>query len=110
MRSYFIDEISKKDMQKIEEFLKNNAISSPIEGLFWIQIPEQLLTKEQAEHKECAPHICALELGRDWIKLELFVRSAKSLRCTCCGYCTEEQRDFIISYANRMIDQLGVRT
>ncbi len=110
MKAYLIDEISKKDMQKIEEFLKNNAISSSIEGLFWIQIPEQLLTKEQAEHKDCAPHICALELGNNWIKLELFVRSSKSLRCTCCGYCTKEQRNFIISYANRMIDYLGVRT
>jgi len=110
MRSYFIDEISPRDMKKIEEYLRKNAIPSSIENLFWIQIPEGILTKEQIEHKECAPYMCAIELGKDWIKLEFFVRSSKSLRCSCTGYCTERQRSFLIDYVNRMINQLGIRT
>ncbi len=110
MRSYLIDEIGPSDMERIEEYLRENAIPSSIENLFWIQIPEELLTKQQIEHKECAPYMCAIELGRGWVKLELFVRSSKSLRCSCAGYCTERQRNFVIDYANRMISQLGIRT
>ena len=110
MRAYLIDEISRKDMEKIAEFLKKNAIPSSMDKVFWIQIPEQLLTKEQMAHKECMPYMCAVELGKDWIKVEFFVRSSKNIKCTCCRYCTDEQRNFIINYTNNMIEQLGVRT
>jgi len=110
MRSYLIDEISPQDMEKISNFLKKNAVSSSLEKVFWIQIPDELLTEIQLQHKDCRPHMCALELGRDWIKLELYVRSLKNMRCTCAAYCTAKQRDFIIAYANKMIEELGVRT
>jgi len=110
MRSYLIDEISPKDIKKINEFLKRNALSSSLDKIFWIQIPNELLTQEQLRHKECGPYICALELGKDWLKLEFFVRSSKNIRCTCSGYCTARQRDFVIGYANRIIEELGVRT
>lgn len=110
MRSYLIDEISPRDIRKIDEFLKKNALPSSLDKIFWIKIPEELLTRKQTLHKECAPYICALELGKDWIKLEFFVRSSKNIRCTCAGYCTDRQRDFVMEYANNMIEELGVRT
>jgi hypothetical protein len=110
MRSYLLDEIAPNDMKKINEFLEKNAIQSSLDKIFWIQIPEELLTQVQLQHKGCGPYICALELGKDWIKLEFYVRSSKNMRCICSGYCTAEQRDFVIGYVNRMIDDLGVRT
>ncbi len=110
MRSYLIDEISPYDINKINDFLKKNTIPSSLDKIFWIKIPDELLTEIQLKHTECKPHICALELGRDWIKLELYIRSSKNIKCSCAGYCTTEQRDFVIRYANKMIDELGVRT
>ncbi len=110
MRSYLIDEISPRDIKKIGKFLKKNALSSSLDRIFWIQIPEELLTEEQLQHKECRPYICALELGSDWLKLEFLVRSSRNMMCTCSNYCTERQRNFVIEYANRMIEELGVRT
>ena len=110
MRSYLIDEISPRDIKRIDEFLKKDALPSSLNDIFWIKIPEYLLTQKQLAHKECAPYLCAVELGKDWIKLEFFVRSSKNMRCTCAGYCTPEQRNYVIGYANRIIEELGVKT
>ncbi len=110
MRSYLIDEIDPWDMEKIEDFLKKNAIKSPIEGIFWIKIPDHLLTETQLRHKDCSPYFCAIELGKGWLKLELLVRSSKKIKCQCMGYCNERQREFLISYVNNMIEELGIRT
>ncbi len=110
MRAYLIDEISSSDMKKIYDFLAENAVKSSLDQIYWIKVPEDLLTSVQYEHKGCAPHVFAVELGRNWIKLEFFVRSLKNMRCTCPGYCTEGQRNFVINFAHTMIDRLGIKT
>jgi hypothetical protein len=110
MRAYVIDEISPGDMRKVEGFLKENAISSGLGQIFWVKIPEDLLTATQFEHRGCQPHGFAVELGRDRVKLEFFVRSLTRMRCECPGYCTESQRNYVIHFAHRMIEQLGIRT
>ena len=110
MRSYLIDEISPGDIKKINDFLKKDALPSSLNDIFWIKIPDHLLTQRQLEHKECAPFLCAVELGKEWIKLEFFVRSSENMKCTCAGYCTPEQMEYVMGYANRMIEELGVKT
>ena len=110
MRSYLIDEISLSDMEKIDEFLKQNAIRSNLEMIFWVKIPEDLLSDIQYQHRECEPHVFAIELGADWIKLEFFVRNLKDLQCVCSGYCTPQQRVFILNYAHKIIKDLDLRT
>jgi hypothetical protein len=105
-----IDEIGSSYMEKIKVFLKKNALSSKMDQVFWVQIPEDMLSETQYEHKNCRPHVFAVELGRDFLKLEFFVRSLKSMQCTCPSYATPQQRDFIIHFADGMIDQLGVKT
>ena len=110
MRSYLIDEISPSDMDKISGFLKKNAIKSNLGQILWVQMPDDLLSDIQTEHRNCQPHVFAVELGSDWIKLEFFVRSLKNMRCICLGYCTHPQRDFIIDFAHGMIEQLGIKT
>jgi len=110
MRAYLIDEISLPDMQKITGFLKENAMKSSLDSLFWIRIPDDILSEIQFEHRNCRPHVFAVELGKDWLKLELFVRSLKTMQCTCPAYATPQQKDFIINFAHHMIDQLGIKT
>ncbi|MBN1850376.1 MAG: hypothetical protein JW932_17530 [Deltaproteobacteria bacterium] len=110
MRYYLIDEISKKDMEKINIFLTDHAVQSEMEGLFWVQIPESLLGPVQTIHRECQPYQFAVELGMDWLKAEFFIRSQGNLRCTCPAYCTHEQGEFILQYLDKMIQTLDIRT
>ena len=110
MRSYLIDEISAPDMDRVREYLKEKAIISGLEQVFWVQMPDDLLNETQLKHRECSPHVFAVELGEDWLRLEFFVRSLKSMRCTCPGYATSAQRDHVISFAHEMIRSLGIST
>ncbi len=109
MRAYLIDEISPSDIEKISGFLKEAGISSGLDGLFWVRLPEDLLSGEQFQHRHCRPHVFAVELGSDFVKLELFVRSLKNMRCTCPGLCTDRQVRYIFDFAHGMIEQLGIR-
>lgn len=110
MRAYLIDEIRDQEMDRVREFLKQHAIHSSLEQIFWVRIPDDLLDETQYLHRQCRPHVFAVELGQDWIKLELFVRTLKSMRCDCPGYCTPGQRDYIFRFADGMVEQLKIRT
>lgn len=110
MRAYIIDEISRSDMEKINSFLKETAIAANLDQIFWVPIPDDLLSDIQFKHSNCRPHVFAVELGSDWVKLEFFVRSLKTLQCTCPAYCSAQQRDYVIEFTHNMIENLGVRT
>ncbi len=110
MRSYMLDELSAADMERVIGFLKQNALASSLERLYWLEIPVELYSRTQAEHRDCAPFMFAAETGHDWIKLELFVRSREGLGCDCQGYCTPGQRDFILNLADRMLEACAVKT
>ncbi len=110
MRTYLIDELSPTKTGEIRKFLEEHAIRSSLNQIFWVRIPDDLLSEMQFQHNKCKPHVFALELGSDWVKLELFVRTLKSLRCDCPGYCTGQQRNFILNFADGMIAQLDIDT
>jgi hypothetical protein len=110
MRGYLIDELSPSNIQKIREFLREHAIRSSLDHIFWVRIPDDLLSETQFQHSKCRPHVFAVELGQDWVKLELFVRTLKSMRCDCPGYSTPQQRNFILNFADGMIEQLNIDT
>jgi len=96
--SYVIDEIKKTDIDKIRAYLKEKKYKSPIEDIFWIPIPEELLNPTQKEHfATCGPYIFSLELGKDFIKLELLVRATNKIRCSCISFATKQQRDYAIN-------------
>ena len=110
MRAYQIDEIYPPDMEKITGFLKESAMKSNLDNLFWVRVPDDILSETQFEHHNCRPHVFAVESGKDWLKLELFIRSLQNMQCTCPAYATPQQKDFIFNFAHHMIDQLGIRT
>jgi hypothetical protein len=97
-------------MEKIQGFLNKTGIQSRLEQIIWVQIPDPYLTDVQSSHRDCQPHAFAVELGSDWIKIELFVRSLKRMRCTCPGFCSDRQRDFIHGFADNMLKQLQIQT
>jgi len=110
MKAYLIDELSPSDMEQITDFLKKNAIRSNLDHIFWIQIPDYLLSDTQLLHRNCRPHVFAAELGTNWLKMEFFVRSLKKMQCTCPGYCNTKQTNYIISFVHTMITRLGIST
>ena len=110
MRAYLIDEISPDHMEKINDFLKKNGMPSNLDQIFWIKIPEDYLNETQSEHTNCQPHVFAVEIGSDWVKLEFFVRSHTKMECTCTRYCTTKQMSYVIKFANGMIEKLGIAT
>ncbi len=110
MKAYVLDEINAEDISKIILFLKENASQSTMEQIFWIKFPEDLLSPLQFQHTACQPHAFAVELGSTWVKLEFLVRSLETMKCDCVAYCTDPQRDYIINFADRMLDQLEVTT
>ena len=110
MRAYLIDEISPSDIKKISLFLKQNSSQSSLENVFWVEIPEDLLTGIQFKHQTCRPHVFAIETGDHWVKAELFVRSLQTMRCDCQSYCSPQQREFILNFMQHMIDTLNINT
>ena len=109
MMAFLMDEISPSHMKKIAAFLDKNATPSHLDHLFWVPIPRDLLNETQFQHENCRPHVFALELGPDWVKMEFFVRSLSTMRCECQAYCTAQQRDYVIRFAHEMIHHLRIR-
>jgi len=110
VRAYLIDEIPVQQMARVKEFLKEHATRSSLDQIFWVPIPDDLLNETQYLHTQCRPHVFAVELGPDWLKLELFVRTLTSMRCDCPAYCTPGQRDYIFRFADGIIQHLNVQT
>jgi hypothetical protein len=110
MRSYFIDEISPSHLKKIEAYLNEHALSSDLNEIFWVKLPDGLLTEPQSKHRDCHPYVFAIELGRDWIKAECLIRSLNNMKCEAQAYCDPRQWDFITKYIHGIIKDLGIQT
>ena len=110
MRSYLIDEISLSDLGKIEEFLRLKTIQSGLGKIFWVSLPPHLLSSKQAQHPQCQPHVVAVELGPNWMKLEFFVRSMNGVGCECQDYCTREQEQFVLHWVQDLVRLLRIET
>ena len=109
MRQFLIDEIPRRQMEEIEVYLKEKTISSGMEEIFWLEIPEGLLSPIQVEHKTCGPHYLAVETGQDFVKFEFLVRCRKRLRCDCVQYATPDQETYLLTFAHALIQTLDLK-
>lgn len=65
MRAYLIDEIDPSDTVKIKGYLNDVAMASGLEKVYWLRIPESLLSETQMNHRDCASPTCSLwNLGK----------------------------------------------
>ncbi|MEW6660654.1 MAG: hypothetical protein AB1424_18585 [Thermodesulfobacteriota bacterium] len=110
MRQYQVDEISRADIPRIRDYLKDHALASSLEGIWWVDLPEDLLSPEQFAHPDCRPFRFAVELGDNFVRFEFLIRSRQTMRCVCIGYATRGQRDFILAFADRLVEDLALRT
>ncbi len=110
MRQYELDEIVKSDIPRLRDYLHEHATASRLEDVWWVDLPEDLLNPEQFAHQDCRPFRFAVELGEDYLRFEFLIRSLKTMRCSCIGYATRPQRDFILAFADRLVEDLALRT
>jgi hypothetical protein len=110
MRQYLLDEISRSDYQRLQDYLTAHAQASGLQDIWWVDLPEDLLSPEQFDHRDCQPFRFAVELGDTYLRLEFLIRSRTTMRCSCIGYATRPQRDFILAFADRLVGELGLKT
>lgn len=111
MRSIVIDEVRRGDLDKVRQRLTDSLENSAMPDVFWLHLPPDLLTAEQARHTEsCGPHRAAVVLEDDGFKVELLIRCQNHMRCTCNGYATSAQRDFLLRFVDRLVDDLAIMT
>jgi len=109
MKQYVIDQLRETDYRKILEFLQKEAEASEFGDVFWVKLPAELYSFAQREHKQCAPYCFAVNLSFNKVDFELLIRSRRVLRCSCIGYADEKQRDYILKYADRMLEELKIK-
>ena len=109
MRQYVVDELRADEVEKIKEYLDKYCDLSDMVGLYWLKIPGDILSPTQYEHKSCQPHCAAIELGDKWVKFEMLVRSRQKIRCECVCYATTQQRTFLLSFVDNLLDKTGIR-
>ena len=110
MRQYLLDEIRPADLPRLRDYLAEHAQASGLADVWWVDLPEDLLSPEQFAHQDCRPFRFAIELGDDFLRLEFLIRSRNTMRCSCIDYATRQQRDFIIAFADRLVEDLALRT
>ena len=110
MKQYLIDELRPKDYEAIKAYMDENVDSSNVDGIYWLQLEENILTEVQKEHTECQPFYFAVDLEPDLIAFELLVRTTNKMRCNCMGYATENQRNWLIRFADSIFDKLKIKT
>ena len=109
MRQFVVDELSKEEQDNLESYLKRTLRPGPMEGMFWLQLPEDLLAGAQQGHGECGPFFFGIELGRNRLIAELLVRSQSNLHCSCISYATRAQQLFLFDFLDRMLAEEKIR-
>lgn len=110
MRQYVLDELPKKEMERLRDYLQTHTLPSGMEKIFWLELPSDLLDPLQWEHRTCGPHYLAIELGKEFIKFEFLVRARNRFRCDCIQYANQAQENFLIQFAHTLIEELELNT
>ena len=110
MKQYVVDELRPADSKKIKAHLDKTLQPGGIDGVYWVPVAENLLTPEQAGHTECHPLCFAVELEPDRLACGLLLRTQSRMRCSCVGYATETQRNWVIQFIDDIFEKLDIQT
>lgn len=109
MKQYLVDGLRLNDYQKLKTYLDENLESSPLGGIYWLELDEDILSPIQKTHQSCKPHIFALMLEETYLACEFLVRIKQNIRCDCMGYATHEQRNWLMDQADAILDKLEIQ-
>jgi hypothetical protein len=104
MRQFLIDDLSAEESANLDTYMKKALKQGAMEGLFWLYLPEDLLAEKQDGHEECGPFLFGIELTRNKLIAEFLVRNQSNLHCSCIGYATKAQRDFLLDFIDTMLE------
>lgn len=111
MRSLVLDELMPDALEDLRGYLDRTLQRSKLPDVYWLRLPDDLLSQEQTAHSaDCGPHQVAVVLEADSLRLELLVRGHGTMRCSCFAYASRAQRDFLLSFLDRLIDELDLAT
>jgi hypothetical protein len=108
MKQYVIDELTRDDHRKLKTHLDETYGDSGVGGIYWIPLPEEMLSGLQTAHDDCKPYSFAFELTPDRLSCELLVRTRERLHCPCMAYAGEAQRNWIIDATDAILEKLGI--
>lgn len=108
MRLYVVEDLQPDYLKRLQTALEERKLSGSVEGIFWLPVPEQMLSDIQREHASCGPHAMALELGPSWLRLELLVRARSIIRCSCIHYASPELRAQMIDWLDTLLKELDI--
>jgi hypothetical protein len=100
-----IDEISFLERDNLDSYLKRTLKPSGLEGVYFLSVPPDLLGPEQLGHDDCGPFYFSVILEQSAIRFELLVRSAVNMHCSCIAQATPAQRQFVLDFADRMLQE-----
>ena len=109
MRQIVIDELSPMERDNIDSYLKRNCNAGPMIGLYWVLLPDNILSEIQKEHGDCGPFYCGIEVEQDSVRFELLVRSSSNLHCKCISYATTEQRLFLLNFIDNILEEEKIK-
>jgi hypothetical protein len=109
MKQYVIDQLRTSDYDQIQAFLERNTEGTGLEGIYWVNLPRELYSMTQSEHAKCHPFYFAIHLTWNDVAFELLIRSRQVIRCGCIAYATPPQRDYIIGFGDRVIEELHLK-
>lgn len=109
MKQVVYDQLRESDYFRIRDYLDENVEKGALEGIYQVDLPKELHSPTQAGHVQCQGYYFAVNLERNQVSFELLIRSRRVLRCGCIGYATREQREYIVRFADEMIEGLGIR-
>jgi hypothetical protein len=75
-----------------------------------MEVPQDLLSSDQRGHGECGPFFFAVELEAEAVCFELLVRSQKNLHCSCIAHASTAQREFVLRFADKMMQEEQIRS
>lgn len=110
MKQYVIDELRPADHQRIKGYLDETYGSADMGAIYWVPLGSDVLSEIQCEHTDCQPFYFAIELEPDRLALELLVRTKKRVRCSCIGYASKNQQNWIMAVVDAIFDQLDIAT
>lgn len=108
MKQYVVDQLRYPDYEKLKALLDQRYGEAVMSAVYWIPLEREVLSPTQLEHRECQPHVAAIELEETRLSMELLVRTRNRIRCNCIAYATEGQRNWLIDIVDRMLEQLGI--